>query len=121
MFYIAISAILYPTGSSCYLCVSANIDAYLRIKVIAYSYFAPSATKEMLDEWRPLICPTDVTMSKAITYLELFLPTLLPPELFDQEYRYLVRFSFHQFYVFSRFQALKLDVILLSLVTFVTL
>ncbi|ETE72009.1 Proteasome activator complex subunit 4, partial [Ophiophagus hannah] len=43
-------------------------------------YFPESATAEMLDEWRPLMCPFDVTMQKAITYFELFLPTTLPPE-----------------------------------------
>uniref|UniRef100_A0A8C3LQK6 Proteasome activator subunit 4 n=1 Tax=Chrysolophus pictus TaxID=9089 RepID=A0A8C3LQK6_CHRPC len=44
-------------------------------------YFPEDATAEMLDEWRPLMCPFDVTMQKAITYFELFLPTTLPPEL----------------------------------------
>ncbi|CDQ89077.1 unnamed protein product, partial [Oncorhynchus mykiss] len=44
-------------------------------------YFPESATQEMLEEWRPLLCPFDVTMQRAIGYLELFLPTTLPPEL----------------------------------------
>uniref|UniRef100_A0AAQ6IA71 Proteasome activator subunit 4 n=1 Tax=Anabas testudineus TaxID=64144 RepID=A0AAQ6IA71_ANATE len=44
-------------------------------------YFPESATQEMLDEWRPLLCPFDVTMQRAISYFELFLPTTLPPEL----------------------------------------
>ncbi|KAB0397626.1 hypothetical protein E2I00_012676 [Balaenoptera physalus] len=35
----------------------------------------------MLEEWRPLMCPFDVTMQKAITYFEIFLPTSLSPEL----------------------------------------
>ncbi|XP_028809979.1 proteasome activator complex subunit 4B isoform X2 [Denticeps clupeoides] len=43
-------------------------------------YFPVSATQEMLDEWRPLLCPFDVTMQKAISYFELFLPTIMPPE-----------------------------------------
>uniref|UniRef100_A0A673MHV7 Proteasome activator complex subunit 4B n=1 Tax=Sinocyclocheilus rhinocerous TaxID=307959 RepID=A0A673MHV7_9TELE len=43
-------------------------------------YFPESATQEMLDEWRPLLCPFDVTMQKAIGYFELFLPTIMPPE-----------------------------------------
>ncbi|XP_016085953.1 proteasome activator complex subunit 4B-like [Sinocyclocheilus grahami] len=43
-------------------------------------YFSESATQEMLDEWRPLLCPFDVTMQKAISYFELFLPTIMPPE-----------------------------------------
>ncbi|KAK7902167.1 hypothetical protein WMY93_018936 [Mugilogobius chulae] len=36
-------------------------------------YFSDSATQEMLDEWRPLLCPFDVTMQRAISYFELFL------------------------------------------------
>uniref|UniRef100_A0A1A7WAV3 Proteasome (Prosome, macropain) activator subunit 4 n=1 Tax=Iconisemion striatum TaxID=60296 RepID=A0A1A7WAV3_9TELE len=44
-------------------------------------YFSETATQEMLDEWRPLLCPFDVTMQRAISYFELFLPTTLPPEL----------------------------------------
>ncbi|KAF7220060.1 proteasome activator complex subunit 4A isoform X2 [Nothobranchius furzeri] len=44
-------------------------------------YFSETATQEMLDEWRPLLCPFDVTMQRAISYFELFLPTTLHPEL----------------------------------------
>uniref|UniRef100_A0A673LWV1 Proteasome activator complex subunit 4A-like n=1 Tax=Sinocyclocheilus rhinocerous TaxID=307959 RepID=A0A673LWV1_9TELE len=50
----------------------------------ACRYFPESATQEMLEEWRPLMCPFDVTMQKAMGYFELFLPTTLPPELHDK-------------------------------------
>uniref|UniRef100_A0A8C3SV78 Proteasome activator subunit 4 n=1 Tax=Chelydra serpentina TaxID=8475 RepID=A0A8C3SV78_CHESE len=50
-------------------------------------YFPENASKEMLDEWRPLMCPFDVTMQKAITYFELFLPTSLPPELHHKGFK----------------------------------
>ncbi|PKU42955.1 proteasome activator complex subunit 4 [Limosa lapponica baueri] len=50
-------------------------------------YFPEDATAEMLDEWRPLMCPFDVTMQKAITYFELFLPTTLPPELHQKGFK----------------------------------
>ncbi|XP_068183158.1 proteasome activator complex subunit 4A [Antennarius striatus] len=50
-------------------------------------YFSESATQEMLDEWRPLLCPFDVTMQRAISYLELFLPTTLPPELHHKGFK----------------------------------
>nr|XP_015218489.1 PREDICTED: proteasome activator complex subunit 4 isoform X1 [Lepisosteus oculatus] len=50
-------------------------------------YFPEDATQEMLDEWRPLLCPFDVTMQKAISYLELFLPTTLPPELHHKGFK----------------------------------
>jgi proteasome activator subunit 4 len=32
-------------------------------------YFGPTATQEMLEEWRPLMCPLDVCMGKAMIYL----------------------------------------------------
>ncbi|KAK7140459.1 hypothetical protein R3I94_012924 [Phoxinus phoxinus] len=50
-------------------------------------YFPESATREMLDEWKPLMCPFDVTMQKAMGYFELFLPTTLPPELHDKGFK----------------------------------
>lgn len=52
-----------------------------------FRYFPESATQEMLDEWRPLLCPFDVTMQRAISYFELFLPTTLPPELHHKGFR----------------------------------
>ena len=42
----------------------------------------------MLDEWRPLLCPFDVTIMKGLSYLERFLPTMLPEEEMDQGFRY---------------------------------
>ncbi|XP_070577632.1 proteasome activator complex subunit 4-like isoform X2 [Ptychodera flava] len=58
-----------------------TIDNVLKTLVkFARVYFPEESTQEMLDEWRPLLCPFDVTMSKGISYLEMFLPTLLPPE-----------------------------------------
>ncbi|XP_046884684.1 proteasome activator complex subunit 4A isoform X1 [Hypomesus transpacificus] len=50
-------------------------------------YFPEVATEEMLEEWRPLLCPFDVTMQRAISYLELYLPTTLPPELHHRGFR----------------------------------
>uniref|UniRef100_UPI00358F6C57 proteasome activator complex subunit 4 isoform X3 n=1 Tax=Myxine glutinosa TaxID=7769 RepID=UPI00358F6C57 len=44
------------------------------------TYFSLDSTAEMLEEWRPLLCPFDVTMQKAIIYFEMFLPTSLLPE-----------------------------------------
>ena len=38
-------------------------------------YFPPNVTHEILEEFRPLMCPMDVTMVKAMSYLEMFLPT----------------------------------------------
>lgn len=44
------------------------------------TYFSDESTQEMLEEWRPLLCPFDVTVIRGLSYLELFLPTNLPPE-----------------------------------------
>lgn len=50
-------------------------------------YFPASSTQEMLDEWRPLLCVFDVVMQKAISNMELFLPTIMPPEEHSQGFR----------------------------------
>ncbi|XP_042364278.1 proteasome activator complex subunit 4B [Plectropomus leopardus] len=47
-------------------------------------YFPASSTKEMLDEWRPLLCVFDMVMQKAVSNMELFLPTIMPPEEHSQ-------------------------------------
>ncbi|XP_015766712.1 PREDICTED: proteasome activator complex subunit 4-like [Acropora digitifera] len=47
-------------------------------------YFSEESTQEMLDEWRPLMCPYDVTFGKAMFFFSLFLPTTLPPEKHDK-------------------------------------
>lgn len=41
----------------------------------------------MLDEWRPLLCVFDVVMQKAISNMELFLPTIMPPEEHSQGFQ----------------------------------
>ncbi|KAM9847519.1 proteasome activator complex subunit 4A [Aulostomus maculatus] len=58
-----------------------------RLLINLLKYFSESATQEMLDEWRPLFCPFDVTMQRAISYFELFLPTTLPPELHHKGFK----------------------------------
>ena len=44
----------------------------------------------MLDEWRPLMCPYDITFAKAMFYFSLFLPTTLPPEKQDRGFKYVL-------------------------------
>ncbi|XP_045600493.2 proteasome activator complex subunit 4 isoform X1 [Procambarus clarkii] len=43
-------------------------------------YFPLGSTSEILEEVRPMMCPFDMTMQRAMVYLELFLPTSLCPE-----------------------------------------
>ena len=50
-------------------------------------YFPASSTQEMLDEWRPLLCVFDTVMQKAISNMELFLPTIMPPEEHGQGFQ----------------------------------
>ena len=52
-----------------------------------FSYFSVDSTQEMLDEWRPLMCPFDVTFAKAMFYFNLFLPTALAPQEYDKGFR----------------------------------
>ncbi|GAV04190.1 hypothetical protein RvY_14503 [Ramazzottius varieornatus] len=40
-------------------------------------YFSRESTEEMLEEWRPLLCPYDTSMKKAMTYFSNFLPTMM--------------------------------------------
>ena len=65
-----------------------NIDQTLK-KLIRFCrpYFELSATEDMLREWRPLMCPLDVTMGKAMSYFEMFLPTFTAFENPEQTYK----------------------------------
>uniref|UniRef100_A0A3Q4H8S2 Proteasome activator subunit 4a n=1 Tax=Neolamprologus brichardi TaxID=32507 RepID=A0A3Q4H8S2_NEOBR len=64
-----------------------NKTLILFLSLPSCRYFSEAATQEMLDEWRPLLCPFDVTMQRAISYFELFLPTTLPPELHHRGFK----------------------------------
>ncbi|KAK0140557.1 Proteasome activator complex subunit 4B [Merluccius polli] len=50
-------------------------------------YFPSSSTEEMLTEWRPLLCVFDAVMLKAVSNMELFLPTIMPPEEHHQGFQ----------------------------------
>ena len=49
-------------------------------------YFPIEATQEMLEEWRPLMCPFDMTMVKAMSYYSMFLPTFNTQLVKDQTF-----------------------------------
>jgi len=54
---------------------------------LIFRYFSEDSTQEMLDEWRPLMCPYDVTFSKAMFYFSLFLPTTLSPDKHNKGFK----------------------------------
>lgn len=54
---------------------------------MVYRYFPVSATQEILDEWRPKLCPFNTQdMCQALESLMLFLPMNVPPEYGPQTY-----------------------------------
>ncbi|XP_077536244.1 proteasome activator complex subunit 4-like [Haemaphysalis longicornis] len=66
----------------------ANMEASLKVMIRSCrAYFSASSTQEMLDEWEPLLCPFDASMKKGMVYLQLFLPTLLPPEHHERGFK----------------------------------
>ena len=55
-------------------------------------YFDINATKEMLAEWRPIMCPFDVSMSKALERFSLFIPSILFEHEFEFGYKLAINF-----------------------------
>lgn len=49
-------------------------------------YFDKSATQEMLEEWRPILCPFDVSMTNFFVRCSLFMPTIMYEH--EMEYGY---------------------------------
>ncbi|KAM4624596.1 proteasome activator complex subunit 4B [Polymixia lowei] len=65
-----------------------SVDTILKALVKSCRlYFPASSTQEMLSEWRPLLCVFDVIMQKAVSNMELFLPTIMPPEEHSQGFQ----------------------------------
>jgi proteasome activator subunit 4 len=56
-------------------------------------YFSATATDEILEEFRPQLCPTDSIFLETIKMLELFLPVNLPPEMHNQGFKFVYLFS----------------------------
>lgn len=73
-----------------HICLCSRLFFFVFLRALVgfiARYFPASATKEMLDEWRPLLCVFDVVMQKAISNMELFLPTIMPPEEHSQGFQ----------------------------------
>jgi len=61
--------------------VPENLETNLSQAIrLARPHFPIEATQEMLDEWRPMLCPFSASIQRAVANLNLFLPTTLPPE-----------------------------------------
>uniref|UniRef100_A0A673BL13 Proteasome activator subunit 4b n=1 Tax=Sphaeramia orbicularis TaxID=375764 RepID=A0A673BL13_9TELE len=70
------------------LLVCSSVDHILKALIKSCRlYFPTSSTREMLDEWRPLLCVFDMVMQKAISNMELFLPTIMPVEEHGQGFQ----------------------------------
>ncbi|RNA36559.1 proteasome activator complex subunit 4 isoform X2 [Brachionus plicatilis] len=56
-----------------------NIEQISFLNFISFAriYFDESSVSEMLEEWRPLMCPFDMSMNYAFDRFSLFLPTIL--------------------------------------------
>ncbi|XP_065180850.1 proteasome activator complex subunit 4B-like [Sycon ciliatum] len=50
-------------------------------------YFSVESTQEMLNEMRPMLCPSDVVCDDALLMMSNFLPILLPPEHHDKGFK----------------------------------
>ncbi|CAF0870123.1 unnamed protein product, partial [Didymodactylos carnosus] len=50
-------------------------------------YLSPASTQEILDQFRPHLCPFDSAFFDAIRIFELFLPVHLPPQLHDKGFK----------------------------------
>lgn len=66
----------------------AHLDGTLKgVIILCKTYFPIEATQEILDEWRPKLCPFSVRdMAQAVDALSLFLPTCVKPEYASQTY-----------------------------------
>ncbi|KAK8724601.1 hypothetical protein OTU49_011168 [Cherax quadricarinatus] len=69
--YNAIGMLMLPSNAE------GVVESMVRV---CRPYFPLGSTSEILEEVRPMMCPFDMTMQRAMVYLELFLPTSLSPE-----------------------------------------
>ena len=57
------------------------------------------STQEMLDEWRPLLCPFDTSMIEASQHFSEFLPTLVPVEVQDSTFKLWLKELTHLWFI----------------------
>lgn len=66
--------------------------------LLSFRYFHEDATQEMLDEWRPWLCPFDMYVIGGLQCLDYFLPTSLPPELHHKGFKYVFSLNFFKYF-----------------------
>ncbi|GFS25628.1 proteasome activator complex subunit 4, partial [Elysia marginata] len=67
---------------------TVNFESRIKSAVRACTpYFHEDATQEILDEFKPWLCPFDMMVIGGLQCLELFLPTSLPPELHHKGFK----------------------------------
>ena len=66
-----------------------SVNCYrLQVQMLCiFSYFPVESTEEMLEEWRPLLCPFDVTIVEGLKYIAMFIPVSMPPEHKDRGFK----------------------------------
>ena len=71
-----------PFGPLGLLRYPQSLESNLRLLIrTCRAYFNVATTaNEVLEEFRPLMCPFDVTMGKAMAYFDMFLPTFDIPK-----------------------------------------
>lgn len=85
--YLLVKRVLYSKMAEAGLeWLPSTIETNMKSVILYCSpYFPLSATKEILDEFKPLLCPYDVTMADGVKYLEWFLPTIAVGEVERQK------------------------------------
>ncbi|CAG0888612.1 unnamed protein product [Cyprideis torosa] len=65
-----------------------HLEATFKTLILRCSpYFSLDATAEMLHEWLPWLCITDLQSNKAEIHFELFLPTFIPPGFHERGFK----------------------------------
>ncbi|CAF4303396.1 unnamed protein product [Rotaria sp. Silwood2] len=64
-----------------------SVNSFLFCVSNCRPYFSATATQEILDEFRPYLCPFDTVCRDVMSYWDMFLPVHLPPELHHQGFK----------------------------------
>ncbi len=67
----------------------SNIEriSFVNFICFARNYFNINATGEMLEEWRPMMCPYDMAFNDAVDRFNLFLPSIFTDQQIDHGFK----------------------------------